>query len=150
MIVFAQLPQPVGEVILEVSGNIKVKNTDESAEFDRDMIAEFKTHEITTTNHIASKPTVYKGFRLTDLIERVKGVGKVVRVYALDDYLAELSYADIKKYKVILATHENGRQLTIEDRGPFFVVFPFSDHPEIQHDSYYNQSVWQIKAVEIE
>ena len=146
----AELAEPKGDVILEVSGNIQVTNSDDVAEFDRDMINSIKSRTIITNNHVVKDPVKYEGPILAEILKVVKGTGSVVRVYALDDYVAELKFKDVEKYQIILATHEAGKQLTVADKGPLFVVFPFKDHPELQQDTFYNQSVWQVKAVEIE
>lgn len=148
--VLGDLAPPAGEVILEVSGNIRFTNGDDVAEFDREMINAIKVRTIQTNNHVVEEVVPYRGPILSEIIKSVGGKGSVVRVYALDDYVAELRWVDIEKYQVILATHENGKQLTIADKGPLFVVFPFSDYPELQQDAFYNQSVWQVKAIEIE
>ncbi len=147
---WAELPPPKGEVLLEVYGNIKVFNLDDVAAFDQAMIEQLKTHTIHTDNHVVSEVVPYKGPLLGELLHQLGAQGKVARVYALDDYVAELSLDEIMKYKVILATEENGKTLTINDKGPFFVVFPFNDHKELRDDSHYSQSVWQVKAIEVE
>ena len=42
---------------------------------------------------------------------------------------------------MLLATHENGVPLTINDKGPLFVVFPFSQYEELREDHFYNMSI---------
>ncbi len=57
--------------------------------------------------------------------------GETVFVTALDNYTAELKRSDIEKYRVLLATHENGKMMTIDNRGPFFIIFPFDQYNEL-------------------
>ena len=145
-----KLQKPVGEVILEVGGNLAKTNVDEQAHFDRAMIEALPQEKIITSNHVIDKATTYTGPKLESLLAYLGAKGDKVKVTALDDYTSELSRADIKKFGVILATLENGKQLTLDDRGPFFVVFPFNDYKELQHDLYYNMSVWQVMLIEAE
>jgi len=147
---WSELPAPKGNVVLEVYGNIKAFNEDDVAAFDRAMIDQLPVHTIQTDNHVTEGLQTYKGPRLSDLLDQLGATGSIVRVYALDDYVAELSLKEVVKYKVILATEENGKALTIKDKGPFFVVFPFHEHPELRDDSHYSQSVWQVRAIEVE
>lgn len=146
----SKLAAPNGEVILEVYGNITVSNVDGEAHFDRQMIEAFPTKTIVTTNHVVSTPTPFRGPLLADVLNKLGAEGETIIVTALDDYSAELRRSDIEKYGVILATHESGKRMTIDDRGPFFVVFPFDDYKEIQQDLYYNMSVWQVSSIEVE
>lgn len=144
------LPEPTDEVILEISGDLNVSNVDGEAHFDRKMIAALPTQTIVTANHVVSQPTTYQGPVLSQLLDQLGAKGNTVIVTALDDYSAELKRSDLEKYGVLLATHENGKMMTIDDRGPFFIVFPFDDHQEIRSDLYYNMSVWQISTIEVE
>lgn len=145
-----KLAVPSGEVILEISGNIQVTNVDGEAHFDRQMIEALPTQTIVTTNHVVSSPTSFKGPLLSAFLDKLGAEGETVIVTALDDYSAEIRRSDIDKYGVILATHEDGKVMTIDDRGPFFVVFPFDDYKEIRQDLYYNMSVWQVSSIEVE
>lgn len=144
------LPLPTGEVILEVSGAISRTNIDDEAHFDRAMIDALPSGKIVTSNHVLDKPATYTGPVLSTLLKQLGAKGNSVLVTALDDYTAELSMTDIEKYGVILATHENGKVMTIDTRGPFFVVFPFDQYKKLKQDLYYNMSVWQINAIEVE
>lgn len=146
----ANLSKPAGEVILEISGNIKLTNVDDEAHFDRAMIEKLPSKTITTANHVLTKPTRYEGPALGDLLKQLGAEGETVTVTALDDYSAEIKRSDIDKYGVLLATHENGRMLTIDDRGPFFIVFPFDQYKELRKDLYYSISVWQVSTIEVE
>lgn len=146
----ADLTTPTGEVILEIYGAIEKTNNDDVAEFDQTMINQLSKRVIHTNNHVVKDVVPYEGVDLSTLLKQLGAKGSIARVFALDDYVAEISIAEIHKYKVILATKENGKNLTIEDKGPFFVVFPFNDYPELRDNTHYSQSVWQVKSIEIE
>ena len=85
-----------------------------------------------------------------DLLQRVGAKGSIIRITAWDDYVAEIALDLIQKYDLLLATHADGRELTIEDQGPFFVIFPFSQYKELRKDLHYGQSVWQVRNIEVE
>jgi hypothetical protein len=138
------------EIILELSGNIQGLPLGDVIEVKRETIDKLPQKSIKTTNHVESILTLYKGPLFIDLLKAIGANGTKVTVIAWDDYLAEISVSDLTNYPVILATSENGRKLTLEDKGPLFVVFPFTDFPELRNDLYYNKSVWQIRAIEVE
>lgn len=145
-----ELASPKGEVILEVSGAIEFTNANKQAHFDRAMIEALPSGEIVTSNHVINKPATYTGPKLEALLKRLGAKGNTIRITALDEYTTQISRKDIEKYGVLIATHENGKLLTLDDRGPFFVVFPFDENKELQKDHYYNMSVWQVMSIEVE
>lgn len=144
------LPAPKGEPILWVSGNIAESNSPDGVEFDTDMIKQLEHGVITTHNHVEAKALEYRGPKLTALLDYVGAKGSSLKVIAWDDYVVSIPISDIKKYDVLLATHEDGIKMTIDGKGPFFIVFPFVDHPEIDRDLYYGLSVWQVRDLIVE
>lgn len=144
------LPAPQGETILWVSGKISQSNTENGVEFDQAMVRKLQQGMIKTDNHVVDHVSTYEGPKLTSLLEFVGASGTAVKVIAWDEYVKTISIEDIEKYGVLLATHEDGVKMTIDGKGPFFVVFPFSEYPELQNDFYYSFSVWQVREIVVE
>jgi len=144
------LPTPKGEPILWVSGNISQTNSPQGAEFDESMLLAVEHGAIHTNNHVVSEVVEYKGPKLASLLEYVGANGKQVQVIAWDDYVVTISLEDIMKYGILLATHEAGVRMTIDDKGPLFVVFPFTQHAQLRNDFYYSLSVWQVREIVVE
>ncbi|EEX93556.1 hypothetical protein VIA_000713 [Vibrio orientalis CIP 102891 = ATCC 33934] len=114
------------------------------------MLQVLNTGTIHTNNHVIEQVTEYSGPTLTSLLDYVGATGTQIKVTAWDEYVVTIPIADIKTYQVLLATHEAGKRMTIDDKGPFFIVFPFSDYPELRNDYYYSLSIWQVKEIVIE
>ena len=55
----------------------------------------------------------------------------------------------MKKYDVILAYKRDGADLSVRDKGPYFVVFPFTDVPELANEGRFAQSVWQVNHITV-
>ncbi|KJY81941.1 hypothetical protein TW81_16465 [Vibrio galatheae] len=141
---------PTGDPILWVSGNITQTNSDQGAIFDRAMIDKLEHGSITTNNHVVEDVVEYTGPRLESLLDYVGAFGDSIKVIAWDDYIITISRDVIRKYDVLLATDEAGQRMTIDGKGPFFVVFPFADHAELRNDLYYSLSAWQVKEIIVE
>lgn len=144
------LPAPQGEPILWVSGKLSHSNSASGIELDEAMLQVLNTGTIHTNNHVIEQVTEYSGPTLTSLLDYVGATGTQIKVTAWDEYVVTIPIADIKTYQVLLATHEAGKRMTIDDKGPFFIVFPFSDYPELRNDYYYSLSIWQVKEIVIE
>lgn len=143
------LPKPTGEVILTVEGMINACNEGLEVQFDRAMIDALPRAEVKTENPWDHGPNVYEGVLLRDLMAYVKADGKTAVVSALNDYRSEIPVADMQKYDVILAYKRDGADLPVRDKGPFFVVFPFTQVPELATEARYAQSVWQVNSITV-
>ncbi len=55
---------------------------------------------------------------------------------------------DVEKYPVLLAIEEDGKALTLRNKGPIWVIYPLSDHPELNIEQYHSLMVWQVLKLE--
>ena len=56
---------------------------------------------------------------------------------------------DFANYPVILATRLDGAEMSVRDKGPIFVIYPFDDAPELNNETYFGRSAWQVKSIEV-
>jgi hypothetical protein len=56
---------------------------------------------------------------------------------------------DVRKFGVILALKRDGEYMTVRDKGPLFIVYPFDSDPELKVQKYYSRSVWQVARIEV-
>mgnify|MGYP006267547303 CR=1 FL=1 len=143
------LPPPKGDVILIVDGMINECNDGIEVHFDKAMIEALPHHQIKTENPWDQGTPAYDGVLLRDLMKYVKADGKTASFAALNDYRSDIPVADMDKYDVILAYKRDGNDLLVRDKGPLFVVFPFTDVPELATESRFAQSVWQVNRITI-
>ena len=81
---------------------------------------------------------------LTDL-----GLTTIVHAVALNDYAVDIPLEDFTQYEVILATHMDGKRLSVRDKGPVWIVYPRDDYPDL-HDPVYNSRwIWQLARIEL-
>lgn len=146
-----ELAKPSGKVILTVSGSIKNTNTAEgTAQFDREMLMNLEVIELKTVTPWSEGVDSYRGPLLRSLIAAVGAQGGVLSVSALNDYSSVVPSQDSEEYNVILAMELNGAPMSVRNKGPLFLLYPFSDHPSLNNEVIHNRSVWQIKSISIE
>jgi hypothetical protein len=143
------IEQPKGEVILSIDGMINDCNQGLEVNLDRALLDKLPRKQIKTENPWDHGPVVYEGVLLRDLMKFAKADGSMATVTALNDYRADIPLADMDKYDVILADTRDGVVLPVRDKGPFFVVFPFTDVPELASEARYAQSVWQVNRITV-
>lgn len=143
------MPAPKDRPILTVSGNITVKNQGDTAVFDRAMLEAVGTISYETSTPWYPERVKFEGVPLAKLMQYLGAKGDHIVVTALNDYSSDIPFTDIMKYNVILATKQNGQYMSVRDKGPVFIVYPFDSDPELKHQTYYGRSVWQVSKITV-
>lgn len=144
------LPLPQGEVILTVSGNITRTNGEGVARFDRAMLENLEQATITATTPWFDDVHDFSGPLGAALMEAVGAQGDTLRVIALNDYAATVPTADLRDLGVVLATHLDAQIMSVRDKGPLFLIYPFDDNPDLFDETYFGRSVWQIARIDVQ
>ena len=144
------LDAPKERPILAVSGKIAEKNAGDVARFDMKMIEALPQHSFTTTTPWFDKPVKFTGPLLADVLAAVKASGTSVSAVAINDYKITIPAGDATKYKVIVARLIDDKPIPVREKGPLFVVYPFDSSAELRTSTYYERSIWQLKALDIQ
>ncbi|MCZ8152715.1 MAG: molybdopterin-dependent oxidoreductase [Rhodobacteraceae bacterium] len=143
------LPVPSGDVVLTITGSIDETNGDDVARFDLAMLQDLAATRIETTTIWTEGPQVFEGVSLIALIDALGAEGSVIAASALNDYTVEIPLSDAIPGGPILAYAQNGEPLSVRDKGPLWVVYPYDSKPEYQSEVIYARSIWQVKRMEI-
>ncbi len=144
-----ELADPVGKVILRIDGAIGRTNRDGAAVFDRAMLEALPSATIVTRTPWTDGETTFEGPLARSVLGLVEAQGTEVWAAALDDFAATIPIDDFERYDVILALKMNGEPMRIRDRGPLWVIYPWSDHPSLITETYHGRSVWQLKSLQV-
>lgn len=143
------LDAPKGDVILRVTGNVGKPNDGASASFDLAMLDALAGRKASMETPWTKGKTEFQGPLLRAILEAAGADGKMVKVKAINDYASEVPMEDTKDFDTILATRMNGELMSIRDKGPLFMIYPFDTHPELYNEKYFSRSVWQIMEIEV-
>lgn len=90
----------------------------------------------------------FTGVKLEDLFAQANTpLPELITFIALNDYKVSIRREDVKQYQPIVANRKNGERMSIRDKGPYWVIFPLSQHPEIDNTNYHAMMIWQLKEV---
>ncbi|MGG7566199.1 molybdopterin-dependent oxidoreductase [Rhodovulum sp. DZ06] len=145
----APLPQPEGKVLLVVSGAIGVANVGGKAMFDRAMLEALGTESFTTRTNWTDGAVRFSGPPLQALMERLGVAGGVLMATAINDYMIEMPVADARAPGPILALEMDGAPMSVRDKGPIWIVYPYDADPAWRTEEIYARSVWQLDRLEI-
>mgnify|MGYP001500240239 CR=1 FL=1 len=141
--------EPARRVILTVTGALDRAGADGSVDLTLEELERLGTVELVTTTPFTRGPVRFTGVLLRRLLEAVGARGDVVHATALNDYMVEIPRADAARYDVVLATRADGEPLPVRAKGPLWVVYPWSRHPELDSPLYGARSIWQVRSLEI-
>lgn len=115
----------------------------------RDAIAKLPQRTLTEQPTSFPEPLAFKGPSLAAVLKLAGATEGDLTLYASDDYKSEITAAEIKKYDPILAIEKNGVRMAPDDFGPFFVMWPFKEKPEIDNESFQSKAIWQLIKIEV-
>ncbi len=144
------LDAPKGPVVLQVSGLIEAHNQGQLAALDMKALQALPQKSFTTQTPWDRKPVTFSGPLLRDVLQLVKAKGQHIRAVALNDYRVKLPVSDAHDHDVVVALQMNGQPIPVRTKGPLFIVYPFDAKKELQHKTYYERAIWQLKALEVE
>jgi hypothetical protein len=143
------LPPPSAEVVLTVSGDIAVTNRDGAAVFDRAMLEAMAVEEFTTTTTWTEGPQVFAGVPLHDLLARLGVTEGTLRAVAVNDYAVDIPVSDAVEGGPIIAYRLNGAPMSLRDKGPLWIVYPYDARREYRSEVIYSRSIWQLERIEV-
>jgi hypothetical protein len=144
------LEAPKERPILTVTGKIGETNAGQAARFDMKMLAALPQHSFTTSTPWFDKPVKFTGPLLSDVLAAVKASGTTIKAVAINDYKITIPVSDASQYPMIMAREINDKEISVREKGPLFVVYPFDSDAKLRSSTYYERSIWQLKALEIQ
>lgn len=92
----------------------------------------------------------YRGPTLAGLLvaQGVKSVS-AIEVFALNGYQQRVDLSLFDQVPLTLVRYQDDQPLTRRNKGPLWLLVPFSDHPELNVSAVHNSMVWQVTRIEI-
>lgn len=145
-LISAALAAPAWATTLKITGD----DGSELALFDRQAIEALGIVEVNTTTPWTNGSVRFEGVSVKKVLAKAGVSGANVTGLALDDYAAFLESDIIEKYDPIIATRMNGVLMTVDDKGPFWIMFDFDDIAEDESIELRSYAVWHLVEFEVE
>jgi hypothetical protein len=144
------LDAPTGDVILTiVSPHLEYPNAGRRAEFDLAMLENLSNRTGTMETPWTKGEVQFSGPLLRAVLEAAGARGVALKIKALNDYEAEIPMEDATSIDTMLATRMDGKPMSVRDKGPIFLIYPFDSRSDLYNEKYFSRSVWQIKEIEV-
>lgn len=120
-------------------------------EFDLAALQKLPQRKIVTATPWYTGASEFSGPLLCDVLEAAGAAaqgGGTLRCIALNDYRVEIPIDDMRRFDVVVAHLLNGKPMSVREKGPLFVIYPFDEQPQLRSTTYFSRCIWQLKAIE--
>ena len=91
----------------------------------------------------------FSGVSLKALLADMSAQGGTVEMVALNDYKVEMPMDRLKDGAPILATRMDGETMSVRNKGPYWIVFPYDADAKYQTETTYAWSIWQLNRLNV-
>lgn len=143
------LPIPTGEIILTITGPMEAGNTPDGAIFDRALLETLGTASFETSTQWTEGVSEFKGISLHRLLEEIGASPAALEVIAINEYQVEVPATDAVDGGPILAWQQSGKLLSVREKGPLWLIYPYDKTEAYRTDEIYARSVWQVVKINL-
>lgn len=91
----------------------------------------------------------FEGVSLKALLAHTGILDGVVSAVAVNDYAVEIPVSELTDNAPIVAYSRNGEPMSIRDKGPLWVVYPYDRSKAFQTELVYSRSIWQLNRLDM-
>ena len=91
----------------------------------------------------------FSGVPLAKILAKAGVQGTAIQMKALNDYQVEMPLSVLEESIPLVATRMNGEQMSVRDKGPYWVVFPYDQSAKYQTETIYSYSIWQLDRLRV-
>jgi len=142
------VPPASGSVVLTVTGNVAVTNTQGAAELDIDALQLLGTRTIETTTIWTEGVQRFEGVPLDVLVSALGLTGQTLRATAINDYAVDIPMTDATPEGAIVAFRLNEEPMSLRDKGPLWIIYPYDSKADFRTEVVYSRSIWQRDRLE--
>ena len=144
-----QLATPVGDVVLLIKGQMTQTNTPDGAAFDLDMLRKIGAVTFSTSTPWTDGVQTFTGVSLKQLLIHVGATPASLMVTAINEYQIAVPATDAVDDGPILAWEQSGKLLSIREKGPLWLIYPFDLKKEYQTEEVQSRAVWQVVQIDL-
>lgn len=89
----------------------------------------------------------FSGVALHTVLEQAGVTGDDIELIALNDYSIQMPMEEVGEVFPIVATRINGETMSVRNKGPYWVVYPYDSFASFKSDTTYARSIWQLNKI---
>ena len=121
----------------------------ETRAFDREALKALGVQTIETTTIWSEGVQRFEGVSLARLAREIGAGEGVLLASAINDYTVEIPLTDATENGPIIAMTLNGEEMSLRDKGPLWIVYPYDSDANYRTEVIYSRSIWQLDRIEV-
>jgi hypothetical protein len=143
------LHPPAGTVVLTISGPAPLAHQDRKFDFDMAMLERMPQHSILTETPWYGAGAPIQRPAAARRAEDRRAPGSLPAPRGPERLPVEMPFDDAQRYDVVLARQLDGKAMSVREKGPLFVMYPFDSQPQLRNAVYFGRCVWQLRSIEL-
>lgn len=143
------MPALSGPVLLTVTGLDPASFEGGALPMDLGRLESLGLHALETSSIWTEGVHRYEGVLLYDLVQALDLGQATLRFHALNDYEVEMPAEDATEEAPLLSFRVDGALLSVRDKGPVWLIYPFDSDAAYRTDTIFARSVWQLDRIEV-
>jgi hypothetical protein len=141
-------PPATGPGLLTVTGTIDEMHGD-AVVLDRALLDALPRRSFATSTIWSEGIVTFEGVPISALLERLGVESGTLHLTAVNDYSIDIPVEDLLSNDPILADRMNGQEMSLRDKGPLWLVYPYDEDDRFQTEVIFSRSIWQLDRIEV-
>lgn len=141
----AALPALAEEPVLTVTGAVEGG----SHSFTMAELEALERVEYTTATVWTEGVHRFAGVPLSAIMAAAGAEGSEIHAVAINDYAVTVPMEDAVPGAALLAYELDGKRMSVREKGPLWLVYPYDADPKWRAEAIYARSVWQLNRIEV-
>lgn len=115
--------------------------------FSAEALRSFPETSFDTTTIWTEGKVTFTGVELKALLDSVGITEGNLKATAINDYSVEIPVSDAVEDGPIVAYTRDGQEMSVRDKGPLWIVYPYDSNADYQTEVIYSRSIWQLNRI---
>lgn len=146
-ICFGGVAAKASDVVLTVTGSLPGSEANGAVQYSVDDLRALGEVSFSTSTPWTAGPQTFEGVPLSRLVEDLKIEDGALEAIAVNDYAVSIPVEEAKQDGPIIAYLRNGKPMSLRDKGPLWIVYPYDSDAAFQTEIVYSRSIWQLDQI---
>ena len=138
-----------GPAVAQVSIDLELSGEIDAVTFSLEDLDALDQTTIETSTIWTDGVNSFSGVSLKTLLEANNATGATIKMIALNDYSVSMTIAELEDNAPIIASRMNGETMSVRDKGPYWIIFPYDSKSKYQSEIVYSRSIWQLNRLTV-
>lgn len=128
---------------------LTVEGPQEVLTYDLAALEAMEARQFDTTTIWTSGSSTFQGVPLRLLLDEAGITEGSVVATAINDYAIEIPVDEVGEDYPIVAYRMDGATMSVRDKGPLWLVYPYDSDAAFRSETVYSRSIWQLDRLSI-